>query len=299
MQGRILNSPWLASSHHAHKLTTVFSLRSPAQALSTSVRFKARKPLLQHSCRRARAASHSDASAPSTSSVTSLSDAPLQPVSGEPGALPTTAGVYAVYDKEQKLQYIGLSRKVAVSVANHIQDMPDHTDSVKVATVPDPTKENLTAAWKQWIQSAVEANGAIPPGNAPGAQQQWVRKAPRAKPELKLTPGKGIQDLTCSVEDLLDSVVKSNKVVAFIKGTRTQPQCGFSYKVLTMLNEARTDYEVINVLDEQYNPGVREAIKSYSQWPTIPQLYVKGEFVGGADIVEEMNEKGELKQMLQ
>ena len=58
----------------------------------------------------------------------------------------------------------------------------------------------------------VEANGAIPPGNAPGAQQQWVRKAPRAKPELKLTPGKGIQDLTCSVEDLLDSVVKSNKV---------------------------------------------------------------------------------------
>ena len=62
------------------------------------------------------------------------------------------------------------------------------------------------------------------------------------------------------------------QVVAFIKGTRTQPQCGFSYKVLTMLNEARTDYEVVNVLDEQYNPGVREAIKSYSQWPTIPQV---------------------------
>lgn len=61
-------------------------------------------------------------------------------------------------------------------------------------------------------QIAVEANGSIPPGNAPGAQQQWVRKAPRVKPELKLTPGKGIEDLTCSIEDLLDSVVKSNKV---------------------------------------------------------------------------------------
>lgn len=62
------------------------------------------------------------------------------------------------------------------------------------------------------------------------------------------------------------------QVVAFIKGTRTQPQCGFSFKVLTLLNEARTDYEVVDVLDEQYNPGVREAIKTYSQWPTIPQV---------------------------
>ena len=62
------------------------------------------------------------------------------------------------------------------------------------------------------------------------------------------------------------------QIVAFIKGTRTQPQCGFSYKVLTMLNEARVNYEVVNVLDEQFNPGLREAIKTYSQWPTIPQV---------------------------
>ena len=58
----------------------------------------------------------------------------------------------------------------------------------------------------------MEETGSIPPGNAPGANQGWVRKAPRAKPELKLTPGKGLEDLTCSVEDLLDGVVKSNKV---------------------------------------------------------------------------------------
>lgn len=62
------------------------------------------------------------------------------------------------------------------------------------------------------------------------------------------------------------------QVVAFIKGTRSQPQCGFSYKVLTLLNEARADYEVVDVLDEQHNPGVREAIKNFSQWPTIPQV---------------------------
>ena len=61
-------------------------------------------------------------------------------------------------------------------------------------------------------------------------------------------------------------------MVAFVKGTRTQPQCGFSYKVLSTLNELGADYEVLNVLDEVHNPGLREAIKEYSQWPTIPQV---------------------------
>ena len=60
--------------------------------------------------------------------------------------------------------------------------------------------------------------------------------------------------------------------MAFVKGTRRQPQCGFSYKVLSMLNELGANYEVLNVLDETYNPGLREAIKEYSQWPTIPQV---------------------------
>ena len=62
------------------------------------------------------------------------------------------------------------------------------------------------------------------------------------------------------------------QVVAFIKGTRQQPQCGFSFKVLSILNDNKADYEVINVLDEQYNPGLRETLKTYSQWPTIPQV---------------------------
>ena len=62
------------------------------------------------------------------------------------------------------------------------------------------------------------------------------------------------------------------QVVAFIKGTRTQPQCGFSHRVLTLLNESRLPYEVVNVLDDVYNPGVREEIKAFSQWPTIPQV---------------------------
>jgi glutaredoxin-related protein len=68
--------------------------------------------------------------------------------------------------------------------------------------------------------------------------------------------------------------------------------------MLTMLNEARTEYEVVNVLDDFHNPGLREAIKQYSMWPTIPQLYVSGEFVGGSDIVEEMQSNGELQKVL-
>lgn len=88
------------------------------------------------------------------------------------------------------------------------------------------------------------------------------------------------------------------QVVAFVKGTRSQPQCGFSYKMLQILNESRADYEVVNVLDDFHNPGLREAIKQYSMWPTIPQLYVSGEFVGGSDIVEEMQANGELQKVL-
>jgi glutaredoxin-related protein len=64
------------------------------------------------------------------------------------------------------------------------------------------------------------------------------------------------------------------QVVAFVKGTRTQPQCGFSYKMMQLLNDMKVEYEVVNVLDDFHNPGLRDAIKVYSQWPTIPQVSV-------------------------
>ncbi len=98
---------------------------------------------------------------------------------------------------------------------------------------------------------------------------------------------------------LLDAVVKENKVVAFIKGTRAAPECGFSKRMILNLDECGVEYEVVNVLDNTYNPGVREEIKIYSAWPTIPQLYAHGAFLGGADITGEMHERGELKKSLQ
>ncbi len=90
----------------------------------------------------------------------------------------------------------------------------------------------------------------------------------------------------------IDDAVKNNDVVLFMKGTPTFPQCGFSSTVVQILDYLGVEYVSTNVLENQ---DIREGIKSYSDWPTIPQLYVKGEFIGGCDIVKEMFEQGELR----
>ena len=97
------------------------------------------------------------------------------------------------------------------------------------------------------------------------------------------------------VNALIDSEVKSNDVVLFMKGTPTFPQCGFSGQVVQILDYVGAPYKGINVLEDM---AVRDGIKAYSNWPTIPQLYVKGEFVGGCDIVREMFQAGELQELL-
>jgi len=98
-----------------------------------------------------------------------------------------------------------------------------------------------------------------------------------------------------SVTQQIDQVVKNNDVVLFMKGTPDFPQCGFSQRVSAILNAHEIPFAAVNVL---LNNEVREGIKAYSDWPTIPQLYVKAEFVGGCDIVTEMHEAGELEELL-
>jgi monothiol glutaredoxin len=97
------------------------------------------------------------------------------------------------------------------------------------------------------------------------------------------------------VQDWIGKQVASNDVVLFMKGTKAMPQCGFSMQVAQILGHLGVDFKDINVLEDM---GVREGIKAYSNWPTIPQLYIKGEFIGGCDIVREMFQAGELQEML-
>lgn len=97
------------------------------------------------------------------------------------------------------------------------------------------------------------------------------------------------------IQTSIDNAVKGNDVLLFMKGTPDFPQCGFSSAVVNCLDYLGVEYQAVNVLENQ---SVREGIKVYSNWPTIPQLYVKGEFVGGCDIVKEMFEEGELEGFL-
>ena len=93
----------------------------------------------------------------------------------------------------------------------------------------------------------------------------------------------------------IDEIVKANDIVLFMKGTALFPQCGFSSRAVAILDRLGAKYETVDVLQD---PDVRQGIKEYSEWPTIPQLYVKGEFVGGSDIMMEMFESGELQQLI-
>ena len=96
-------------------------------------------------------------------------------------------------------------------------------------------------------------------------------------------------------KERIDALVQANDVLLFMKGTPLFPQCGFSSRAIAILEHLAVPFETVDVLQDQ---DIRQGIKEYSDWPTIPQLYVKGEFVGGSDIMMEMFESGELKALV-
>ena len=98
------------------------------------------------------------------------------------------------------------------------------------------------------------------------------------------------------IKNLINKEINDNDVCLFMKGTPDAPQCGFSMAVSNILKILEVNYKCVNVLEDQ---SIREGIKVFSDWPTIPQLYIKKEFVGGCDIIKEMYENGELKKILQ
>ena len=98
-----------------------------------------------------------------------------------------------------------------------------------------------------------------------------------------------------SAKDRIEEIVRGNDIVLFMKGTELFPQCGFSSRAVAILEHLAVPFKTVDVLQD---PDIRQGVKEYSDWPTIPQLYVKGEFVGGSDIMMEMFENGELKQLV-
>ena len=133
-------------------------------------------------------------------------------------------------------------------------------------------------------------------GKSKVEQHKMVYKA------LKGKMGNELHALALTTEEKMDdikqkiqSIIDKNSIVLFMKGTPEAPQCGFSMAVSNILKHLKVNFEGVNVLE---NNEIRQGIKDFTDWPTIPQLYVKGEFVGGCDIVKEMFEKGELKNLL-
>ncbi len=102
--------------------------------------------------------------------------------------------------------------------------------------------------------------------------------------------------MTPELKDRIDQLVNNNKILVFMKGAKLMPQCGFSNNVVQVLNSLGVSYETVDVLADE---EIRQGIKEYSSWPTIPQVYINREFIGGADIVYEMYQKGELQQMIE
>jgi monothiol glutaredoxin len=102
--------------------------------------------------------------------------------------------------------------------------------------------------------------------------------------------------MTAPATERIEDLVKQNKIMVFMKGDKMMPQCGFSNQVVQILNILGVPYETMDVLAD---PDIRQGIKEYSNWPTIPQVYIDGEFVGGCDVMTEMYQKGELQQRVE
>ena len=102
--------------------------------------------------------------------------------------------------------------------------------------------------------------------------------------------------MTPEVKAKIDQLVNENKIMVFMKGSKLMPQCGFSNNVVQIINTLGVPYETVDVLAD---PEIRQGIKEYSNWPTIPQIYIDGEFVGGSDIAIELYQSGELQQMVE
>ena len=160
----------------------------------------------------------------------------------------------------------------------HAFELPQYCSFVRCVALPEASKTDLQEAWKQWmVEQIAVGGGKLPPGNVKG-NTLWSERAKGSteKGNIFLTDGKGGEE----VEDekllqLCRETVDKHDIVAFIKGTRKEPECGFSHRVCMMLDQLMLEYETVDTLDEVHNHNLRNVLKDFSDWPTIPQVYYK------------------------
>ena len=208
--------------------------------------------------------------------------------------------MYAVYDIDETLQYIGLSRKIKASVKLHKFELPELCSSVCCKPVKHATTQELQIEWKKWMLEHLATNeGRLPHGNVQGNTLWSDRSTRTSKKNLTLTNGLCTNLPDAEILEACREVVKLHKTVVFIKGTRNEPECGFSNRVCRMLDDMLVEYESVDTLDEIHNHNLRNVLKQFGNWPTIPQVYHNGEFLGGHDILDELQKSGKLAAIFQ
>lgn len=219
----------------------------------------------------------------------SVEDLPLEYIPDDASDVPETwsrPGVYGIYHEDGVLQYVGRTRDVRRNVVSHIENIGKGgglLGGVRMILFEDEVADDvLDGLVFNWIRAHESVEGT-PPGNREGGSGRW-----------------GVSGSGGGVEEVIKGIVEGNDVAVFMKGTRDMPMCGFSDKMVRIVKACVGERFVdVNCLDEGQFPGLRDGIKRFSQWPTIPQLYVGGEFVGGSDVAMEMYEQGSLQQMFE
>jgi len=233
-------------------------------------------------------------SLPLNSLVTENAD---QHLASLPFSWSNLSGCYAILNASKQVQYIEISRDIAVSIKWHMMTVSKEDCAfAQIAAWPRnegrPRLDVVQATAGHWLSGIVSASGFAPVGNDSRFVDSVWRKRPgdeeRKRPQLVFQ--EGVNDAGKELE----GIVKENDYVVFMKGTRDVPLCGFSERLCRCLDEVGIEFESMNALDEERNVGLRKALIELSQWPTLPILFAHGQVVGGCDIVETLHSRGEL-----
>lgn len=229
-----------------------------------------------------------------------IEDIPLEVVPHDMYSIPDPwhrPGVYGIYAKDSSLQYVAAVANVAEAIAAHIHYISesDVRHSVRMITVDNEDDAPLGLLAENWVMAHMKHGPGLPVGNS-SEDSLWLRDLPKQQRNVYFFEGTPVE----FAETEIKSIIRDHPVVLFMKGVRDEPRCQFSAIVVDLLQTVVGDsFVCVDCLDELRNRGLRESIKQFSKWPTIPQLYVNGDFVGGADIVQEMSRSGELKRVLE